>query len=177
MRQYLPVAFALLTGLFWGLYGPALTQSRSAGGGNAFKPYVMIGIAYLVWGILGGLVGMWQTKQTFTFTGAAAGWGLIAGTLGAWGALTLTLAMFSGGRPHTVMPLVFGTAVAVSALTAVVMTRTTGSPILWAGIVGMAICIVVVAANTPHAAPHRPSPTASVPPASTAEHGAAATRR
>ena len=42
----LPILFALLTGLFWGTYGPTLAQARFFEK-SAFKPYVMIGVAYL----------------------------------------------------------------------------------------------------------------------------------
>lgn len=154
----LPVIFALLTGLFWGLYGPAIGEARS-GLGSPFKPYVAIGVAYLIWGILGGLVGMGYRGDDFSvgsFTGPGGIWGLIGGSLGAWGALTLTLAMFNGGKPHTVMPIVFGTAVVVTAIVGVAMTRQTGNIWLWVGILGMAVCIVLVASNTPHAGPKSP---------------------
>jgi len=151
-----PVIFALLTGLFWGLYGPALGQSRSALL-SPFKPYVAIGFAYLIWGVVGGLVGMWLKGDSFAFTGAGSVWGFVAGSLGAFGALALTLAMFSGGTavPHIVMPIVFGGAVAVNAIVAVLSVKghAPTSPWLWLGILGIAICIVIVAYNTPHAAP------------------------
>lgn len=165
-----PVLFALLTGLFWGMYGPALGQSRSALL-SPFKPYVAIGVAYLIWGIVGGLAGMAYKGDNFSFSGAGASWGFIAGSLGAWGALTLTLAMFSGGTamPHIVMPIVFGSAVTVSAVVSVIMTRTHASPWLWAGIAGMAVCIVVVAYNTPHAAPHKPKAAETAGPMDAAE--------
>ena len=119
-----PVLFALLTGLCWGLYGPVLGQARSALA-SPFKPYVAIGIAYLIWGVLGGAIGMWAKGDPFSFSGPGALWGFGAGTLGAWGALTLTLAMFTGGTamPQIVMPIVFGGAVTVSALAAVWTTR------------------------------------------------------
>ena len=120
MKSLLPVVFALLTGLFWGTYGPTLAQARFFEK-SAFKPYVMIGVAYLVWGIIGGLAGMAYTRKVgepfFSFTNEGIFWGFAAGSLGAWGALTLTLAMFTGGTamPQIVMPIVFGTAVSVSA--------------------------------------------------------------
>lgn len=154
-----PILFALLTGLWWGLYGPALGQARSALL-SPFKPYVAIGVAYLIWGVIGGVVGMLYKGDSFAFTGAGALWGFIAGTLGAWGAFTLTLAMFSGGTsmPQVVMPVVFGGAVTVSALVSVWVTRgqVQTSPWLWVGIVGIFACILLVAYNTPHAAPHGP---------------------
>lgn len=159
-----PVLFALMTALFWGMYGPALGQSRSALG-SPFKPYVAIGFAYLIWGVVGGVGGMAYRGDDFSlssFTGAGGIWGFIAGSLGAWGALTLTLAMFSGGSamPQIVMPIVFGGAVTVAAIVAVVTTKTESSPSpwLWVGIVGIAVCIVIVAYNTPHAHPPKKKP-------------------
>jgi hypothetical protein len=84
-------------------------------------------------------------------------WGFVAGSLGAWGALALTLAMFSGGiaMPHIVMPIVFGGAVTISAVVSLITARghLSTSPWLWIGIIGMGICIVLVAYNTPHASP------------------------
>lgn len=159
----LPIIFALLTGLFWGTYGPTLAQARSFEK-SAFKPYVMIGVAYLVWGILGGLVGMACTQkegeQFLSFTKQGTFWGFAAGSLGAWGALTLTMAMFTGGTamPQIVMPIVFGTAVSVSAITAVVTTKAETNPMMWVGIAGMAVCIVIVAYFTPHPHPPKAAP-------------------
>jgi len=162
-----PVLFALMTAFFWGMYGPALGNARSALA-SPFKPYVAIGVAYLIWGVVGGVGGMLYKGDTFAFTGAGTFWGLIAGSLGAWGALTLTLAMFSGGgaMPHIVMPIVFGGAVTVSAIVsaATVKTEEGINPMLWAGILGMAVCIVIVAANTPHAhPPKKPATTDETP--------------
>ena len=155
-----PVLFALMTALFWGLYGPTLGQSRSALG-SPFKPYVAIGLAYLVWGVVGGVGGMVYKGDSFAFSGPGAVWGFAAGSLGAWGALTLTLAMFSGGgaMPHIVMPIVFGGAVTVQALVSVWMYRAWSSvnPMMWVGVVGMGICIILVAANTPHHAAKPPT--------------------
>ena len=152
--KLMPIVFALLTGLFWGTYGPVLAKARVFEN-SPFKPYVMIGVAYLIWGIVGGLAGMSYKGDTFSFTLKGTFWGFAAGSLGAWGALTLTLAMFTGGTamPQVVMPIVFGTAVSVSALVSVLTTKTEVNPLLWVGIAGMAVCIVVVAYYTPHAGP------------------------
>lgn len=165
-----PVIFALLTALFWGLYGPTLAIARQHEGNNAFKPYLMIGVAYLIWAILGGAGGMIYTKVPFSFSGGGVTWGFIGGSLGAFGALTLTLAMFSfppgKARPDIVMPIVFGGAVTVTAITGYLQTRNlegahAPSPWLWIGMVGMAACIVIVASNTPHAPPKKPQAPAS----------------
>ena len=88
-----PIIFALLTGLFWGTYGPALGMARIAEGPKyPFKPYIMIGVAYLVWAIVGGVAGNLYTQGEFKYSTAGASWGLIAGSLGAVGApATVTL--------------------------------------------------------------------------------------
>ena len=153
----LPIFFAVLTAIFWGLYGPMLAQARIAASGSPWKPYVAIGVAYLVWTLLAGVPGMRMRGDDFSFAGTAGVLGFVAGTLGAWGALSLTFAMFTGGAkmPHIVMPIVFGGAVTVTALTAVFTAKDSHgvSPLLWVGIVGIFVCILLVAANTPHAAP------------------------
>ena len=166
MKDYIPIIYALLTGLFWGTYGPVLAESRTFLK-SPFKPYVAIGIAYLVWGIGGGLVGMWYKKDEFSFTGPGMLWGLAAGTLGAWGALTLTLAMFSGGKPYVVMPIVFGGAVTVSALVSVWKESEHSTVRIhccgWE-VAGIVVCAAMVAYFTPHAArPRSPSAAAAAP--------------
>ncbi|MCA9045960.1 MAG: hypothetical protein KDA69_16655, partial [Planctomycetaceae bacterium] len=105
------VVFALLTAVFWGLYGPALQTSRVKGPGETvFKPFVLIGVAYLIIGVLGGLIGNQVIGGSFQFQPVTLKWGFIAGALGAAGALTLTMAIFKGGGPTVaslVMPIVF----------------------------------------------------------------------
>lgn len=173
----LPVIFASLTALFWGMYGPAIGLARTAEGNNPFKPYVMIGVAYLIWAILGGAGGMVYTKAPFSFSGAGVTWGFIGGSLGAFGALTLTLAMFSfegKPKPELVMPIVFGGAVTVNAITNLVLGWKQGSshgtsPWLWVGMIGVAASIVVVATFTPHVGPAKKpaAPTSTAAPAET----------
>ncbi len=169
-----PVVFASLTALFWGMYGPAIGFARTAEGNNPFKPYLMIGVAYLIWAIVGGAAGMAYTKVPFAFSGSGVTWGFIGGSLGAFGALTLTLAMFSfpsKPRPELVMPIVFGGAVTVNAITNLVLSqRQAGAHApslwLWIGIVVVAVGIVVVAYNTPHIAPAKnPPPSTPATPA------------
>lgn len=70
----LPVILRRLTALFWGMYGPAIGFARTAEGNNPFKPYVMIGVAYLIWASLVGVGGMIYTKAPFTFSGAGVTW-------------------------------------------------------------------------------------------------------
>jgi drug/metabolite transporter (DMT)-like permease len=158
-----PVFYAVLTALFWGLYAPTLGESRSFLK-SPFKPYLLIGLAYLVWGIGGGIVGMINKGDSFSFTLPGISWGFAAGSLGAFGALTLTLAMYNKGEAHTVMPIVFGGAVTVSAIAGALRSTHPVNPMLWVGIAGILVCTVMVTYFTPHAAP----PGKAAPPASTA---------
>lgn len=154
-----PILFALLTALFWGLYGPAVANARTALT-SPFKPYVMIGVAYLLWGILGGLAGMYYKHDAFTFNGTGVTWGFIGGSLGAFGALALTFAMFMGGTamPHIVMPIVFGGAVTVSAIVSATQQHKM-PPGLVAGILIVLVGVIIVTINTPQS--HPPKPAAS----------------
>lgn len=156
----LPVVFALLTALFWGLYGPTLQQSKVSLQ-SPFKPFVAIGLAYLLWGVVGGMIGMVSKGDNFSFANAGGMLALGAGTLGAWGAFTLTLAFYNQGRPYIVMPIVFGGAVTVSALYSYWKEagHVTVNPILWVGIAGIMVCTVIVAMYSPHAPP-KPKPAA-----------------
>lgn len=155
-----PIVFALLTALCWGCYGPALAQARSALQ-SPFKPYVAIGVAYLIWAIGGGLLGMKGRGEPMQFTGSGVTWSFIAGTLGAWGAFTLTMAMVTGGVriPHVVMSLVFPGAVLVSALVGMYQTRheVRTPPGLFAGIAVVLVGAALIAYNTPQS---HPKPTA-----------------
>ena len=165
MKNYLPFLFALGTAMCWGLYGPTLGKARLADSDlSPFKPYVGIGLAYLIIAIAGGLLGMWFKGDSFASIGGAGRWGFAAGILGALGAFSLTLCMFNGGAriPHAVMPVVFGGAVTVTALYTVLGSggKLQATPMLWVGIAGMLVSVVIITQNTPHAAPPRPAATA-----------------
>ncbi|MCA9083580.1 MAG: hypothetical protein KDA81_05975 [Planctomycetaceae bacterium] len=157
----IPILFALGTALCWGMYGPALGNARSTARPpewSPFKPYVFIGVAYLVIAIAGGLIAMKMKGDTFSYSGThapAMRWGFIAGSLGAAGAFFLTNAvLISKGNTALVMPIVFGGAVSVNALFAYSQLKgsTQISPLLWVGMSLVVVGVVLVAMNTPHGA-------------------------
>lgn len=160
----LPILFAIGTALCWGCYGPVIGKARHPQKlYSPFKPYVGIGMAYLVIAVFGGLAMMAFNGDSFSFTeteqSRAGIWGFIGGTLGALGALSLTSAMLSfegPPKPQLVMPIVFGGAVSITAIVSVIQTRTTGNPWLWLGIAGVVVSIILVAYNTPHGHPPKP---------------------
>lgn len=171
-KVLLPILFALGTALFWGCYGPTIgnAQAPKVNGAPAwspFKPYVFIGVAYLVISIIGGLFMMKARGDSFDYFGAnfpSMKWGFLAGTLGALGALCLTSAMmYSKGNALLVMPIVFGGAVTVTALVSVYRAGVQPSPFLWGGVGLTALGVIITAMNTPHghAASHPPGDTSA----------------
>lgn len=178
-KMLIPILFALGTALFWGFYGPTIGNAQTPrvdgrpmtpleGGWTPFKPYVFIGIAYLVIAVAGGLVMMKVKGDSFSFTGSqfpTMQWGFLAGTLGAVGALCLTSAMmYSRGNALLVMPIVFGGAVSVTAIVSVIRLQafSSASPLLWVGILITVAGVVTVAMNTPHGhSPAKPKPEAA----------------
>ncbi len=176
-ERSLAILFAVLTAFFWGVYGPALGNARSPAKPpewSAFKPYLFIGVAYLVWACVGGAAAMSAFKDSFSFSGKfypAMKWGFLAGSLGAFGALTLTFAVMNAGKagsgPGLVMPIVFGGAVTVTAITQYLMYKSKGAefnPLMGVGMVLIVAGIVLVAKFTPHGG-HKP---AGPPPATVA---------
>ncbi|MFC1758942.1 hypothetical protein ACFL2H_09265 [Planctomycetota bacterium] len=164
LETVLPVFFALCTALCWGMYGPTIGNAQSRMW-SPFKPYVFIGIAYLVLAIIGGAIAMQIRGDTFSYSGshfAPAKWGFLAGCLGALGALFLTSAMMtSKGNALLVMPIVFGGAVSVTAIFSTWRLRdhVTINPMLWLGMILVVVGVTIVAKNTPHGHA-KPSPTA-----------------
>ena len=163
--KFLPVIFALCTALCWGMYGPTIGNAQSKIW-SPFKPYVFIGVAYLVLAIAGGLIAMHFKGDSFSYSGdqfPSMKWGFLAGCLGALGALFLTSAMMiSKGNALLVMPIVFGGAVSVTALYSV-FVKFKGmpiSPVLWVGMAMVVTGVILVAMFTPHG--HAPKKTEAV---------------
>ncbi len=149
---------AVLVAICWGMYGPAVAHSRAPNREwGPFKPYVFIGIAYLVIAVIGGAIMMKTvSNDNFDFTGKylpSMKWGFYAGCLGALGALALTFALTkAGGKPSYVMPIVFGGAVTVNAIAAYLSLHAgeTVNPLMWVGMLLVACGICLTAYHTPH---------------------------
>lgn len=176
--KWFAVFCALVVALCWGLYGPTLSNARSPEREwGPFKPYLFIGIAYLVIAIVGGALMMkFAFNDNFDYSGKytpAMKWGFLAGCLGALGALGLTFALTkAGGKPSYVMPIVFGGAVTVNAIAAYLSHSGHAiNPLMWVGMALVAVGICLTAYHTPHPAPpaksaapvSQPSAEASVP--------------
>ncbi len=159
--KWFAVFCAILVAICWGLYGPTLTNARAPNREwGPFKPYVFIGVAYLVIAIVGGALMMrFAFNDNFDYSGQyfpAMKWGFLAGCLGALGALALTYALTkAGGKPAYVMPIVFGGAVTVNAIAAYLSLHEGESvnPLLWVGMAFVVLGICLTASFTPHGHP------------------------
>lgn len=164
--KWFAVICALIVALCWGMYGPTLSNARSpAREWGPFKPYVFIGVAYLVIAIIGGSIMMkFVFNDNFDYSGKyfpSMQWGFLAGCLGALGALALTFALTkAGGKPAYVMPIVFGGAVTVNAIAAYFSLHAGESvnPLMWVGMLLVAVGICLTAGFTPHGHPPAKTP-------------------
>ncbi len=170
MSKGLAIFCAVLVAICWGLYGPTVARARSPEREwGAFKPYVFIGVAYLVIGVIGGAVMMrFADNDSFDYSGKyypALKWGFIAGTLGALGALGLTISIAKfGGNPAYVMPIVFGGAVSVNAVYAYFSTAGHHlNPLMFVGMALVACGVIITASNTPHGPAKKPPTVAASP--------------
>ncbi|MEX2092801.1 MAG: hypothetical protein WD971_09000 [Pirellulales bacterium] len=175
MRTKLLLAASIaLTILCWGMYGPVLRMgqvgmSTVAGEVARLRPFVCVGLAYFLIGVI--VPAVWLhlkgEKGDWTLTGIV--WSLAGGALGAIGALGIVLAFTFGGAPLYVMPLVFGGAPVINAFLTIYMARQMKEigPLFMAGLVMVILGAVTVLVTAPHA----PAASAAVSTAATAGVG------
>ena len=151
----LSVALAMLS---WGSYGPVLHRGQAAMLGSRLRPLVCIGVAYFLIAVLVPLGLLAPLADTGTWTMRGVLWSLGAGSLGALGALGTILAFTCGGKPFTVMPVVFGCAPVINTLTTIALAHTPPSavsPFFLAGMLVVAAGAATVLAFGPR--PHAPA--------------------
>ena len=117
-EQFLEVLLAVaLTICCWGSYGPVLHRGQVAMKGSRLRPLLCIGIAYFLIAVLVPLALLGPLGDEGSWNVGGIAWSVAAGSLGAVGALGAILAFSLGGKPFTVMPLVFGCAPVINTLT------------------------------------------------------------
>ncbi len=152
----LSIALAVVS---WGAYGPVLHRGQAGMGGSRLRPLVCVGGAYFVIAVVLPLLLLGPLGDQGQWNVGGALWSLAAGSLGALGALGTILAFACGGKPFTVMPVVFGCAPVINTLATIALAHTpTGavSPFFLAGMLVVAAGAAIVLAFGPRG--HAPAP-------------------
>lgn len=133
--------FTALTFISWGAYGPLLRHGTVAMGHDGLKAFVGVGLAYFVIAVVFPFWVLRSKGEKGSWSTAGTSYSIIAGSVGAIGALGIILALVFKGNPVYVMPLVFGFAPIVNTLVTAWMGRTFRNirPVFIGGIVAAAL--------------------------------------
>jgi drug/metabolite transporter (DMT)-like permease len=164
--------FALLTVACWGVYGVFLhtgATSMADPANGRLKAFLIVGLAYFLTAVLAPMALLAAKGSSIAFWSYPAKgfwWSLIAGTVGAIGALGVLLAFGAKGTPAVVMSIVFAGAPIVNAVYAIVSHPPAGGwgSIRWQfylGIVLAALGGCLVSYYKPNPAPMPPAASAS----------------
>lgn len=118
------LVFAMLTVVSWGVYGLFLhtgTLGMSDPVNGRIKAFLFVGIAYFLTAVLAPLAILAMKGASWTFPAKGLWWSLIAGIVGAIGALGVLLAFGAKGSPAVVMSIVFAGAPVVNAVLAIIL--------------------------------------------------------
>jgi drug/metabolite transporter (DMT)-like permease len=159
--------YAILTVACWGVYGICL-HSGTLGIGDPvdgrLKAFLIVGVAYFLTAVLAPVVillGKGSSAAFWSYPAKGFWWSLIAGVVGAIGALGVLLAFGAKGSPAVVMSIVFAGAPVVNALVAVVQHPPAGGwsavkPQFFLGIALAAVGGCLVTFYKPASAPAKP---------------------
>ena len=139
------LTYALMTVLFWGVYGVILHMGRSLMPDVALKPpgpeaqhaglkaFMLVCVAYAIIGVISAYV-LKSRGSNWSFSSGGLSVSLVAGLAGAAGAFTLVLALGAAAMPaaaggggfgaaaaSAVMPIVFGGAPIVNTIVAMLL--------------------------------------------------------
>ncbi len=149
------LGFVALTALCWGCYGPLLHIGQMKMHGSRMRPFICVGLAYVVVAIVGPLTVWTALGADGELSARGVFWSLAGGTCGALGSLGVILAFTFGGKPVYVMPLVFGGAPVVNTFISIAMTGSFSaiSPFFYAGLIVVVAGAVSVLVFAPRGSP------------------------
>jgi len=155
------LAYALLTVVCWGVYGIFLhtgTLGMADPANGRIKAFLFVGLAYFLTAVLAPIAILVARGATWSFPSTGFWWSLIAGIVGAIGALGVLLAFGAKGTPAVVMSIIFAGAPIVNALYAIIAHPPAGGwgsirPQFYLGIVLAALggCLVTLYKPNPPA--------------------------
>ena len=117
------LGWAMLTVVSWGVYGVFLhtgAMGMADPANGRIKAFLFVGVAYFLTAVLAPLAILALNGASWDFPAKGLWWSLIAGIVGAIGALGVLLAFGAKGTPAVVMSIVFAGAPVVNALYALV---------------------------------------------------------
>lgn len=159
-ERFVEVLLAVaLTICCWGAYGPVLHRGQMAMKGSRLRPLLCIGLAYFLIAVLVPLALLAPLGDSGSWNLGGVLWSVAGGSLGAIGALGTILAFALGGKPFTVMPVVFGLAPVINTLTSSAMQGIPlrdVSPFFLAGMLIVGVGAATVLAFAPRG--HAPKP-------------------
>jgi len=160
------LSFVTMAAICWGCYGPLLHKGQMSMNNSRLRPFICVGLAYVVVAVAVPLVlrSLMSEAGELTFKGGA--WSLAGGIAGALGSLGVILAFTFGGKPIYVMPLVFGGAPVVNTFISILTapSLSTISPMFYAGLIVVVAGAVSVLVFAPRGKPHE-APVAKPAPA------------
>ena len=124
------------------------------------KAFLLVGVAYFLVAILGPVIILVTKGANWSFPMKGTAWSLVAGVVGALGALFVLLAFGAKGTPAAVMTIIFAGAPIVNALVGISMHKLWDG-IRWQFIAGIALAAIgggLVTYYKPNPKPHKPDP-------------------
>ncbi len=150
-----------VTALCWGTYGAVLHKGQAKMHGSRLRPFICVGLAYFAIAVVVPLIALPQYPEPGSFDNTSGVlWSLLAGAVGALGALGIIYAFNAGGKPVFVMPLVFGLAPVVNTFVEMFITKGVASsisPMFYASLGAVILGAVMVLVFAPRAAPPKPA--------------------
>jgi hypothetical protein len=161
------LGFALMTVVTWGVYGIFLHTGQLAMGDPAngrYKAFLFVGVAYFITAVLAPLAVLIANNADWNLPARGVTWSLLAGTVGAVGAIGVLLAFGAKGSPAVVMSIIFAGAPVVNAAVALSLHPPAGGlgSLRWQFLAGIALaavggCLVTLYKPAPAPAKHAAS--------------------
>lgn len=146
----------IMAAVCWGSYGPMLHLGQGKMGGSRLRPFTCVGVSYFLIAVLAPLILIYgRTEDSGSWTAVGMVWSFLAGVAGAVGALGVILAFNAGGKPHYVMPLVFGFAPVINTFISLSENGTWHlvQPLFWVSLFVVISGAVTVLITAPKVAP------------------------